>query len=175
MANTESFENGEISESASEAEEAERERGREEDPPPIPPRSNSLSPDTKSDVTAATVARDRAALLHGIENGSADHFLGGGRGDGGQSLSPLSDQKGGATPPSAGEDNEEIPPPIPEKMRGRAAPPRKPARDLKAEEGDLLDELNRLLSDQQRGGGGSDKERGGESVTTRQQDTEMVR
>ena len=138
------YENGEIEESESEEEEEEEEP---EQPPPIPPRSNSLSPETKNESLVTTTGR---GLVEGLENGSADHFLGEGRG-GGASLPPLFNKSGTgpSTAASASEEDEEAPPPIPEK-RGRRAPPPKPARDIEAEEGELLSELNRLLPEEER-------------------------
>lgn len=140
------YENGEIEESESEEEEEEE----PEQPPPIPPRSNSLSPETKNESLVTTTGR---GLVEGLENGSADHFLGEGRG-GGASLPPLSNKSGTglSSAASANEEDEEAPPPIPEKHRGRRAPPPKPARDIEAEEGELLSELNRLLPEEDRTG-----------------------
>lgn len=138
------YENGEIEESESEEEEEEE----PEQPPPIPPRSNSLSPETKNESLVGTTGR---GLVEGLENGSADHFLGEGRG-GGASLPPLFNKSGTGpnTAASANEEDEEAPPPIPKKVRERRAPPPKPARDIEAEEGELLSELNRLLPEEER-------------------------
>ena len=131
-------ENGELEREGSESE-------GEGEPPPIPPRNNSLSSTETGSLTGAG--------KEGVENGSADHFLGGGRGDG-VYLSPLSSKSGSTrennTAAGTGEDNEGGPPPIP----GR----KQPTPESEMEEGEVdetvllseLEELNRLLSKQDR-------------------------
>lgn len=108
----------------------------EEEPPPIPRRGKSLSPDVKSNEMMNTA---------GVEliNGSADHFLGGGRG-GGASLSPLSNKNGAAN--DRGEERKED---------GPLYSPGKPHVKGHVREGDVeeealiseLHQLNQLISE----------------------------
>lgn len=121
------YENGEVSGSGSEE---------EEEPPPIPPRGKSLSPETKSNAMMTATGK-------GLINGSADHFLGGGRGDG-VSLSPLLNENGSAAVSmvaSVSEGGEETPPPIPGKLHAKEL---ESGGEMEADEEALLSELNEL-------------------------------
>ena len=133
------YENGEVS--GSESEEREEEEG--EEPPPIPPRGKSLSPDTKSD--AMMNAAGKGLIKGSVENGTADHFLGGGRGDG-RYLSPLSSKSGSAAVAPSGSEEEEAPPPIPEKSCGKRPAAPESDREAVAEEEALLSELDELTN-----------------------------
>ena len=120
------YENGEVSGSASEG---------EEEPPPIPRRGKSLSPDIKRNEMMNTAGME-------LINGSADHFLGGGRG-GGASLSPLSN-KNGATNDRGEDGKEDVP---------LYSPGKPHVKEHGREEEALiseLDQLNQLISEHER-------------------------
>lgn len=124
-----SYENGEVSGSASEG---------EEEPPPIPRRGKSLSPDMKSNEMMNTAGME-------LINGSADHFLGEGRG-GGASLSPLLN-KNGATNDRGEEGKEDGPLHSPGKPHVKGH-----GKEVEVEEALIseLDQLNQMISEHER-------------------------
>ena len=122
------YENGEVSGSGG--------KGDKEEGPPIPPRGKSLSPETNS--TAMMNAAGKELMNRSTTTGP---FLGGGRGDDIQS--PLWNGSGSAIHlPTNGEEEEEVPPPIPGKRADEKT--RNQSREIEAEEAALISELNEL-------------------------------